>query len=135
MGFVGGLPFVSLLGRVPADPGVYVIVWPHPERPEFRVSSPAGRFKGKDPSVPVDRLATQWVDGAAVIYIGKAAARRTRRGASRRVPQVRGGRERCALGWPVRVDRVVAAGRFTWRGRKTDACGVYGCSRGQVAVR
>ncbi|WP_042789703.1 hypothetical protein [Mycobacteroides abscessus] len=79
-GFVGGVPFAALPGRVPADPGVYVVVWPHPaERPSFRLSSPAGRFKGKDPSVSVERLAEKWVDDETVIYIGKADARRRRR--------------------------------------------------------
>lgn len=80
-GFVGGVPFAALAGHVPDDPGVYVVVWPHPtECPEFLRSSPAGRFKGKNPSVPVERLAAKWVVGEGVIYIGKASARRTGRG-------------------------------------------------------
>ncbi|SIH24265.1 Uncharacterised protein [Mycobacteroides abscessus subsp. abscessus] len=113
-GFVGGLPFASLAGRVPVDPGVYVIVWPHPaERPEFRVSSPAGRFKGKDPSVPVARLATQWIDGAAVIYIGKAAARRTRHGglAARLDEYRRFGAGENVAHW---------GGRFVWQIERSD---------------
>lgn len=108
-GFVGGVPLAALAGQVPDDPGVYVVTWPHPaECLAFLHASPAGRFKGKDPSVPVERLAAKWVEGESVIYIGKAAARRTRRGglAARLDEYRRFGAGEPAAHW---------GGRFIWQ--------------------
>jgi hypothetical protein len=66
----------SDLAAVPAEPGVYIVICPNPAAPAFLESSPAGRFKGRDPSVPVARLATRWVHSTDVIYIGKAGGAR-----------------------------------------------------------
>lgn len=38
----------------------------------FAERSCGGWFKGKDPTVPREALDANWVDGAEVIYIGKA---------------------------------------------------------------
>lgn len=69
---------------VPAAAGVYVLYRPLLARPEFLLASGAGRFKGRDPSVSTDVLERAWVGGAQVIYIGKAALRRSGVGGLRR---------------------------------------------------
>jgi hypothetical protein len=63
---------------------VYVVVREASEPPTFLDASPAGWFKGRDPSVPIDRLTRQWVQGTPVIYVGKADNLRTRLGAYKR---------------------------------------------------
>jgi len=74
IGFEGFIPIGDLEDLdVPAPPGVYVIARQH-AAPKFLPSSPAGRFKGRDPSVSIDLLESSWVPGAEVIYIGKATA-------------------------------------------------------------
>lgn len=54
--------------------GVYIIVRPNDfqERGIFNDCSSAGRFKGKDPTVSIDRLEKKWVNGAKILYIGKS---------------------------------------------------------------
>lgn len=74
-GFGGWIPFAALpTADVPAHPGVYVIVRPSDDPPRFLARSPAGHFKGKDPTVTVAELDGLWVPGERVVYIGKANA-------------------------------------------------------------
>ena len=71
--FAGWVPFAALpTAGVPTGPGVYVIVRPTDDPPTFLDVSPAGHFKGKDPTVPVAELEQLWVSGTRVVYIGKA---------------------------------------------------------------
>jgi len=76
-GFAG---FVELSGSrtadVPMVPGVYIIYRPSTTQPVFLPTSGAGRRR--DPSQPTDVMARKWVDGAQVIYIGKATSLRKR---------------------------------------------------------
>ncbi|WP_210211698.1 MULTISPECIES: hypothetical protein [unclassified Mesorhizobium] len=44
----------------------------------FADKSSGGWFKGRNPSVPEGALAANWVDGAEVVYIGKADVLRRR---------------------------------------------------------
>ena len=60
------------LAAVPEQQGVYLVLRPEPHAPIFLERSPAGHFKGKDPTVPVDKLKSNWIEGALVLYIGKA---------------------------------------------------------------
>ncbi len=75
-GFVGWRTWDQLrhseLREVPSAPVAYVVFWSGMSRPSFAERNPGGRFRGKDPSVPVELLAAKWVPDAAVVYIGKA---------------------------------------------------------------
>lgn len=63
---------LAFRGIIPDRAGVYLVVRDDATPPSFRDSSVAGWFKDKDPTVPVDTLASKWVADTVVIYIGKA---------------------------------------------------------------
>ncbi len=74
-GFSGFVRFAELpQADVPTGQGVYVVYRPSLSAPRFLDRSPAGRFKGKEPSAPLKKLERAWVSGANVVYIGKAGA-------------------------------------------------------------
>lgn len=102
-GFVGFVPLLTLdLGGVPDEPGVYCVVRPESSKPEFLERSVAGWWKDKDPSVSGEVLTKAWVDGTAVIYIGKASTSLRRR----LRPYRRHGEGRKAAHW---------GGRYVWQ--------------------
>ena len=75
-GFQGFVAAVTLqLDRcesVPVARGVYVVMR-DPEYPAgFRVHSPAGHYRGVDPTLPIETLESRWVPGAAVLFVGTA---------------------------------------------------------------
>lgn len=76
MGFSGFLTIKHLrqtdLAELPTGPGVYVVLRDELTQPNFVSIGTGGRFKGRDPNVPLETLEEKWVDDACVIYIGKA---------------------------------------------------------------
>lgn len=114
-GFGGFVRFADLHDAgVPAGPGVYVIVRQCNGAPEFLPSSPAGRFKGKDPSVTRERLEAEWVAGTDAVYIGKASGGASgRRGLRKRLNEFRRFGEGEPIGhW---------GGRLIWQLKESDS--------------
>jgi len=79
-GFVGWLRFGKLRadGKCPATGGVYVVTYGGRGPTEYPIASCGGWFKGRDPSVSKEALVANWVEGAQVVYIGKADQLRRR---------------------------------------------------------
>jgi hypothetical protein len=73
-GFQGWLSFKRLADELPTvsrEGGVYVVQG-RGSAPAFLDANPGGRFKGRDPTVSREALEANWVEGAEVVYIGKA---------------------------------------------------------------
>jgi hypothetical protein len=78
-GFVGFVAFKHLvIADIPPQPGVYAVLGVNDAPPAFLAHSPAGHFKGKDPTVDVSLLESRWIAESGVIYIGKATNLATR---------------------------------------------------------
>ncbi|WP_280718556.1 hypothetical protein [Kitasatospora sp. MAP5-34] len=72
-GFSGFVPFSDVPGaEIPSTGGIYVVVRTPGPAPAFLATSTAGWRKQRDPAVNVESLAGKWVDGAEIVYIGKA---------------------------------------------------------------
>lgn len=80
-GFTGWVAFEALsadLETVHRAGGVYVVTQGVEAKPDFLLSNPGGRFKGRDPTVDASVLQANWVHGAEVVYVGKAENLRRR---------------------------------------------------------
>lgn len=78
-GFTGWTHFRDLpSASVPSSGGVYLVFRESLDPPTFLARSPAGHFKGRDPTVPVATLAAKWVPDVHVMNIGMATILRQR---------------------------------------------------------
>lgn len=66
------------IATVPSSAGVYVVLCTASLEPSFLAASSGGRFKGRDPTVAVERLEREWIEGVEVLYVGKADLLRRR---------------------------------------------------------
>jgi hypothetical protein len=72
-GFAGFRAFEELeINRIPQAPGIFAVLKPDDFQVQFLAKSTAGVFKKKNPSLTQAALAVEWVDGADVLYMGKA---------------------------------------------------------------
>lgn len=76
-GFTGFVRAETLLDQrerdvIPKCDGIYVAVYDGPDPPSFVRVSPAGWWKGRNPTLPLDDLRARWVPRATVVYVGKA---------------------------------------------------------------
>lgn len=60
----------SRLQHVPDRPGVYAVLRESTSRPEFLARSPAGHFKGKDPTVSRTEVEARWNERSRILYLG-----------------------------------------------------------------
>lgn len=71
--------------RVPTESGVYLILHKESDTPKFLEKGTGGRFKNREPNIPVATLESKWVRGSPVAYIGKAGGAKSRRTLQRRL--------------------------------------------------
>ena len=73
-GFTGFRPMNILeINRIPQRQGIFALLKPAGFEPRFLRTSTAGVFKKKNPSLPKDKLAAEWVPDADILFIGKAS--------------------------------------------------------------
>jgi len=66
------------MASIPAVPGVYAYLLESNDAPAFLERSPAGWFKGRDPTITVDVLYGRWIPGCPVLYLGQTSNLRRR---------------------------------------------------------
>ncbi|BCW73270.1 hypothetical protein [Arthrobacter sp. NicSoilB8] len=72
-GFTGFRPLGDLdINRIPQKPGIFAVLRPEAFGPQFLAKSTAGIFKKKNPTLKPEALDAEWVDGADVLFLGKA---------------------------------------------------------------
>jgi transcriptional regulator with XRE-family HTH domain len=64
--------------QVPEAPGVYLVLRVGDQPVDFLERSVGGAFKGRDPSLELARLQSEWIDEAEVAYVGSAGNLRRR---------------------------------------------------------
>lgn len=74
-GFLGFKKMSELFkdsSSIPVVKGVYLVINPETNPPEFLQVGTGGHFKNKNPNVSINELKTNWVENTIVVYIGKA---------------------------------------------------------------
>ncbi len=56
---------------IPDKKGVYLVLFKK-DQPVFLNKSIGGHFKGRDPTVPIEKLESNWIPNEEIIYIGQA---------------------------------------------------------------
>lgn len=82
-GFDGFLTIDALwdnFERISPAKGVYLVLFPLGKKPTFTEKSTGGRFKGKDPNVPIENLKDSWVYNTTVLYVGQTKSKRGLKG-------------------------------------------------------
>lgn len=78
-GFTGFLKINKIkdnnYSQIPAAKGIYIVLWKSTSQPIFLKDNPGGHFKGKDPTVSIEKLRNNWVQNTSIIYIGKAGSK------------------------------------------------------------
>ena len=93
--------------EVPVERGVYAVVRDTELPPEFMERSVGGWYRQKDPSVAVNELVANWVEGARVLYLGRARGPGVRSLLQQRVKRyIRFGQGKAIAHW---------GGRFIWQ--------------------
>jgi hypothetical protein len=59
------------ISSIPNQKGVYLVLFKN-NQPVFLEKNIGGHFKGKDPSVPITKLKSNWISNEEIIYIGQA---------------------------------------------------------------
>lgn len=103
-GFAGFRPIQDLeTMRIPQATGLFTVVAPEGFQPRFLTKSTAGVFKKKEPSLSAAALTAEWVEGAVVLYVGKAGpGSKGNRGLRRQIQEFVDfgqGKPPRALGW------------------------------------
>ena len=73
-GFIGFETIDTLMmyecSQVPKQKGIYFVLNQGPSN--FLQNSVGGHFKGKNPTVSINELKKNWIEGTLVVYVGKA---------------------------------------------------------------
>ena len=73
-GFITVSKLWSDNSSIPKQRGVYLVINPAYDNPQFLSTGVGGFFKGKDPNVPIEELQKNTIENSQVIYIGKAGS-------------------------------------------------------------
>jgi hypothetical protein len=105
----------SDLSGVPETPGVYMVGRPYNVSMRLLKRSPAGHFKGRDPSLPVSELRQRLRANDITLYIGKASGRSARSTLRARLRRyLRHGEGHRAAHWGGRAIWQIASSASLW---------------------
>ena len=121
-GFVGFVTFRDLragaIDDIPDHQGVYVICIPADYNVEFLNDSIGGWFKGKNPSVDLNVLSSNWISGTRIIYVGRAGGLRKGGRVSRATLRKRL-KQYSKFGVGIKIGHW--GGRFIWQLKNSDS--------------